>query len=252
METLQQLVDIILSGVSVWNAFVAKKLESNPLYGANLDGANLDGASLDGANLTRASLDGASLYGASLDGANLDGANLDGANLTRANLTRASLTRASLDGASLDGANLTRASLYGASLDGASLTRASLTRASLDGASLDGANLDGVKMEFFGKLLLQPHEAAGLRQYVIDGKVDGSCYEGACCCFVGSMEKLAKERQVICAIPRESSSSIEVLFQAIGAGDTPETNAVSMLIVKWLDEFVLLIEGIKSPNPPIQ
>ncbi len=111
METLEQLVEILKSGATAWNALIAAKRAVNAYYCADLSDADLRDANLRGADLS----------GANLRHANLRHANLSGANLRHANLRDADLRDANLRGADLSGANLSDADLSGAYLLGADL-----------------------------------------------------------------------------------------------------------------------------------
>ena len=118
--------------------------------------------------------------------------------------------------------------------------------ADLRGADLSGADLSDAEADFIMKCLKLPQEIKGLREALVSGKIDGSCYEGDCCCFVGTMEKLAASEQILCPIPRIADSPIERLFTAIKAGDTPKTNQVSAIIVGWIDELLDTFNKIKA------
>ncbi|PUZ25051.1 hypothetical protein DCC81_12115 [Chitinophaga parva] len=164
-----------------------------------------------------ASLDGASLYGASLDGASLDGASLDGA---------------SLRNAFLDGASLRNASLRNASLDGASL----------DGASLDGASLQPFKADLYEILVHAIPEVSDLKQAIIDGKIDGSVYQGDCACLVGTIANARRvDYEKMAGIMPQASRPAERLFAAIKKGDTPESNGIAKIVLDWIEEFELFV-----------
>jgi hypothetical protein len=173
-----------------------------------------------------------------LEEAVASGASLDGASLVGASLVGASLDGASLVGASLVGASLRNASLDGASLDDASLVGASLVGASLRNASLDGASLEPIQTDFFDVLLNAVPEIPQLRAALVEGRVDGSTYEGKCACLVGT---IANIRDVgygcLDGIEPDSDRPIERFFTSITKGDTPETSQFSALAVRWIDEF---------------
>jgi hypothetical protein len=196
---------------------------------------------------TRANLTGANLYEANLYGANLYGADLTGANLTRANLYEANLYEANLYGADLTGANLTRANLTGANLTGANLYEANLTganlyEANLTGANLTGANLDRIKYDFFGRMLMQKHEIPTLRENIISGNIDGSCYEGKCACFVGTIANAKHENYQFLNLKPDANSTTERWFLAFKPGLTPENNQITKITLQWVDEFLTLIK----------
>jgi hypothetical protein len=199
-------------------------LEKHVAEGDSLDYASLVRARLVGARLVGASLVRARLVGARLDGARLDGARLDGASLDGARLVGASLVGASLDGARLDGA-----SLVGARLDGARLV----------GASLDGANLTPIRDDLWAVLSSAPAEVEGLRLAIIEGRIEGSTYEGECACLVGTIANVRHENYLnLGALRPNSYRPAECFFLAIHKGDTPETNQFSKLALEWVDQWL--------------
>jgi uncharacterized protein YjbI with pentapeptide repeats len=213
--------------------WIRKQLSEGASF-ANLTDANLTFANLTDANLTRANLTRANLTRANLTDANLTDANLTFANLTDANLTRANLTRA----------NLTRANLTDANLTDANLTDANLTR-----ANLTRANLTPIKNDIFLVLLNAIPEIAFLKQNIIEGKIDGSVYEGDCACLNGTLyngatkinganEEIVKGNLIKC---RNASRPAERFFIAIKKGDTPSTSQHSQLALQWVEEFEKLI-----------
>jgi len=110
----------------------------------------------------------------------------------------------------------------------ADLSYANLNGADLSGANLSGANLISIFGDLIAKCFLQPKEVAGLRQFLIEGKVDGSVYEGECACFVGSLRKLDQS----CKVQADSDSFVERWFLAIKPGDTPQNSQVVAITVK--------------------
>jgi hypothetical protein len=93
-----------------------------------------------------------------------------------------------------------------------------------------------------------PAESTGLYKAVLDGKIDGSCYEGECCCFVGTVAKnMGVYYESINGLTPDSDSPTERFFMAIDKGDTPENNQVSAAVKDWLEEF-MTARGIKVPQ----
>ncbi len=225
-------------------------LRDADLHGANLHGANLYGANLYGADLRDANLHGANLYGADLRDANLHGANLYGADLRDANLYGADLRDANLYGADLHGANLYDANLYGADLHGANLRD----------ADLHGANLDNLPKDFINQcsrdilfiLGCLKSEVPALRQMLVDGKVDGSQYEGECACLIGSLANADGGMDKVCsAIPfyeKGTHNYGEMWFLNIHKGDTPKTNQFSKHAVMLCDMVVPYKKTKKASN----
>ena len=232
------------------------------LCDANLRNADLRNADLRGANLYGADLHGADLYDADLHGAKLYDADLYGANLYGANLHNANLDGANLRGANLHNANLHNANLNGAKLYGANLHGADLCGANLCGANLYGANLYKLPVDFINQcsrdilfiLSCLKSEVPYLKQSIIDGKVDGSTYEGDCACLVGTLAH-GKDTDKVCeSIPfyvKGIHNMGETFFLNIKKGDTPENNEFSAHVLKLIEMFEsgnLYTITYKEPN----
>ena len=221
---------------------------------ANLTGADLPYAELTDAELTYAELAGAYLTNANLAGANLADAELAGANLAHADLAGSKLTRANLAGAKLIGANLTDANLTDTNLAGADLTYAELaganlayanlagadlTYADLAGANLDAADLTSIEHDLWAVLLPAQSEIPGLVSALKEGRIDGSCYEGECCCLVGTIAKVrGVNYDALPGIVPDAFRPAEIWFMAIKRGDTPETSPIVRITLDWIDEFL--------------
>jgi hypothetical protein len=231
--------DTVASGLAMRHALERAVDGGADLRDANLRDANLRGADLRGANLRDADLRGADLRGADLRDANLSDANLRDANLSDADLS----------GADLRGADLRDANLRDANLRDANLRDADLRDADLSDADLSDADLGFFKTDFFDVLIRAPREIAGLREALVAGRVDGSTYEGACACFVGTISNVrgVSYESLGNGIKPNSSRPAERWFMSIRKGDTPETNQVSRVTVEWIDEFVGLLAMATVP-----
>ncbi len=147
--------------------------------------------------------------------------------------------------ANLRSADLRSANLSGADLSGADLSGADLRSADLSGADLSGADLSVFKNDMFIVLLHGIKEISFLKQNIINGKIDGSTYDGDCACLSGTLANAARfnngknEDKRIESIMncRDSSRPIEVFFMGIKKGDTPDTNQFSKLALEWVEEF---------------
>jgi uncharacterized protein YjbI with pentapeptide repeats len=220
------------------------------LRDANLRDANLRDANLRDANLSDANLSGADLRGADLRGADLRDADLSGANLSDANLRGADLRGANLRGANLRGADLRGADLRGADLRGADLSGANLRDANLSDANLHGANLKSFKADLWATLTMARHEVPALIAALRAGRVDGSQYEGACACLVGTLENAGAT-----GLPHNSSDPAEQWFLMIREGDKPGDDTgggfASAKALEWALEYCALT-GIELEAEPTQ
>lgn len=82
-----------------------------------------------------------------------------------------------------------------------------------------------------------PAEVSALRQSIVRGKINGSAYEGECCCLVGTLEH-ARGGGPGCVVPRDSGRAAEVFFMRINTGDTPETSPWSARALEIVDEWI--------------
>ena len=151
----------------------------------------------------------------------------------------ANLCSANLCYADLRSANLSSADLRYADLSSANLRSANLCSANLCSADLSSADLCSVKNDLWAVLTCAPKEAQGLRQAIIDGKIDGSTYEGDCACLVGTIANIRHCKYD--AVPKlrpDSNRPAEQFFLAIRKGDKPENNQCSKIALAWIDEWL--------------
>jgi hypothetical protein len=81
----------------------------------------------------------------------------------------------------------------------------------------------------------------------MDGKVDGSTYEGECACLVGTIANIAhKEYTDLPVLKPDSSRMAEIFFMLIKKGDTPENSRWSKLAVEWISEWLENMKLIRS------
>ena len=228
-------------------------LRDADLQDANLRDANLQDANLRRANLRRANLRDANLRDADLRDADLQDANLQDANLQDANLRGADLRDADLRRADLRDADLRRANLRGADLRDADLQDADLRGANLQDANLRGADdnprhpLFHVRRDVWSVLDITPAEVPVLREKLVAGEVNGSCYEGSCACLVGTIANVRGVAfdavEEMGGLRPDSSRPAEQWFMPIRPGDVPvdeperEGQYRAAAAVRWIDEW---------------
>ena len=102
------------------------------------------------------------------------------------------------------------------------------------------------KADFFEILAHAIPEIPSLRQSLIDGKINGTCYEGECACLVGTIAIIRKcDYGLLEGIKPDGSRPAEKWFYGIKTGDKPEDNYYSRMALEWLDEF----QGLITPKP---
>ena len=124
---------------------------------------------------------------------------------------------------------------------------ADLRGANLRGVDLRDVDLQIFKTDFFDTLLRAPKEIDGLRNALVEGRVNGLLYEGDCACLKGTIANIRQchYKELGAGMVFSASLPAEQWFTMIKEGDTPENNQASRLSVEWLDEFKLLLEAAK-------
>ena len=138
----------------------------------------------------------------------------------------------------------------------ANLREADLHGADLYGANLHGADLEKLPQDYINQcsrdmLFIFEHlksELPGLRKALIEGRVDGTQYEGECACLIGTLGNLDGGVDKVCeAIPfyeKGIHNPGEAWFLNIHKGDTPEDNQFAAHALKLID----LVIGKDAPT----
>jgi hypothetical protein len=127
--------------------------------------------------------------------------------------------------------------------------RETVQKAVETGASLRDANLTPIKNDLFIVLLHGLKEISHLKSALVEGRIDGSTYDGECSCLSGTLHSGAikndgpqeKDRIKCIMDVRDSNRPIERFFLGINKGDTPENNQAAKIVLEWIDEFEKLI-----------
>ena len=141
--------------------------------------------------------------------------------------------------ANLSKANLSKANLSEANLSKANLSKANLSKANLSKADLSKANLTQIRDDLWAVLSAVPAEAEGLRLALLEGRVNGTAYEGECACLVGTIANIRGcSYKSLANLAPNSARSSERFFLNIAPGHTPETSPVVKQVVEWIDVWL--------------
>ena len=141
--------------------------------------------------------------------------------------------------AEMRGANLQDDNLQYANLGDANLRGAYLQGAYLQYANLTLADLTEIKADVFRVLDAAPAEVEGLLLALREGRIDGSQYEGACACLVGTIANLRDcNYKSLPGLEPDSSSPSERWFLAIQRGSTPASSPVAAITEEWILEWL--------------
>jgi len=87
-------------------------------------------------------------------------------------------------------------------------------------------------------LTLFPSEVEGLKLALRAGKVNGRLYEGPCACLIGTIANVRGcYYRDLPGIEPDANRPAEEWFTLIREGDTPETSAVVLLTLAWIEEW---------------
>ena len=86
-------------------------------------------------------------------------------------------------------------------------------------------------------------EIAALKQSLIEGKIDGTQYEGTCACFKGTIANArhCKFNELVGLEPDGNSPS-ELWYFGIKKGDTPENSLIAKITLEWIEEFEQILK----------
>lgn len=151
-------------------------------------------------------------------------ADLRGTDLSDADLSDADLSGTDLRGTDLRGANLSDADLRGTNLSGTNLRDAYLSGTNLRGTNLSDAYLSDAqfrsfKADMWMTLTQNPREVLGLIAALRAGRINGSQYQGACACLVGTIANLAGTPYD--TLDHNANNPAELWFAMISEGDKP-------------------------------
>lgn len=238
--------DKILFEHSCPNNTIVKTIEAAVHQDISLENANLSYLDLSNMDIAYAE---ANLSRANLTGSNLSDSILCNVNLEHAFLDKAILRQTDLSGANLSYASFDNSFLFDTDLSYACLNHSSFINTYLNGVDLTGitfidANLTPIKNDFFRILLRAIPEIHNLAKALIDGKIDGSVYNGDCACLCGTLEKSKNCRiRENVYVERNCDSPIESFFKNINPGDNIENSEYVKQVFRWLIEFDEYING---------
>jgi uncharacterized protein YjbI with pentapeptide repeats len=198
------------------------------------------GTTIRDADLSEMDLSGVSFYNSSFYNSSFD----------NSSFYNSSFYNSSFDNSSFDNSSFDNSSFYNSSFYNSSFYNSSFYNSSFDNSTikfLEEANqiglLDFIRDDYWAILIAAGHEVPGIRAAIIEGRIDGSAYEGTCACLCGTIANIrGVNYKALEAIKPNSNRPVERFFANIKKGDTPETNISSKYALQWLDEFVLKVE----------
>lgn len=115
-----------------------------------------------------------------------------------------------------------------------------------------GADLTPFRDDIWAVLSSAPAEVPALLAAVRDGRIDGTCYEGACACLVGTIANARGcEYNAVPGLVPNSQRMAETWFWNITPGDTPASNIYAQYAEQWIAEWLERIQhAFGAPAQP--
>ena len=166
---------------------------------------------------------------------------LEFADLRNCDLRNCDFRNCDLKNCNLENADLRNCDFRNAYLKNCDLKNADFRNCDFRNANLESADLTDFKEDFFEILSKAPNEIGGLKKALINGNINGSTYEGDCCCLVGTIANVrgCDYANLEGIIPNDSRPA-ERWFFGIKVGDTPKNSKIAKITLDWINEYETL------------
>jgi uncharacterized protein YjbI with pentapeptide repeats len=214
---------------------------------ANLSDMDLSGVSFDNSRFYNSRFDNSRFDNSSFDNSRFDNSRFDNSSFDNSRFYNSRFDNSGFYNSRFDNSRFYNSRFDNSRFDNSSFDNSRFDNSSFDNSSFDSVSaesalktgaLESVKNDFFGRMLRQKNEVPFLKQAIIDGKINGSQYEGDCCCFVGTIAKAAHcNYKELPKLKPDSDSPTEKWFMALRPGYTPANNSVAKITFDWIEEF---------------
>jgi uncharacterized protein YjbI with pentapeptide repeats len=241
------LSEMNLSGIS---------FDNSRFYNSSFDNSRFDNSSFYNSRFYNSSFDNSSFYNSSFYNSRFYNSSFDNSSFYNSSFYNSRFYNSSFDNSSFYNSSFYNSRFYNSSFDNSSFYNSSFYNSRFYNSSFDSKTIelarkndqlkmfDSYKADFWMILLIRKHEIAGLKDALIKGMVNGSTYEGACACLVGTFANIlhVNYKNVPRLMP-DSSRPAERWFYMIKKDDTPENNAIVKLTIEWIEEFEMLLNA---------
>jgi uncharacterized protein YjbI with pentapeptide repeats len=222
--------------------FYNSRFDNSSFYNSRFDNSSFDNSRFDNSRFDNSSFDNSRFYNSRFDNSGFYNSRFDNSRFYNSRFDNSSFYNSSFDNSRFDNSRFDNSRFYNSSFDNSRFDNSRFDNSSFDSVSAESAlktgALESVKNDFFGRMLRQKNEVPFLKQAIIDGKINGSQYEGDCCCFVGTIAKAAHcNYKELPKLKPDSDSPTEKWFMALRPGYTPANNSVAKITFDWIEEF---------------
>jgi uncharacterized protein YjbI with pentapeptide repeats len=262
------------SGVEIeGGAFARSSFDGSSFDGSSFDGSSFDGSSFVDSSFARSSFARSSFVDSSFARSSFVDSSFARSSFARSSFVDSSFARSSFvdssfarssfvdssfDGSSFDGSSFVDSSFARSSFDGSSFVDSSFARSSFVDSSFDGSSFESIPAEYknqvrddlWAVLSAAPNEVEGLRKALAEGRVNGSTYQGACACLVGTIANVRGcDYRELGILQPNSNRLAELWFISINKGNTPDDNPFSRLALEWVDQWLVNVRAAFGPKP---
>ena len=247
-----------LSGIDFSNStFYNSKFYNSKFYNSTFYNSTFDNSTFDNSTFYNSKFDNSKFYNSTFDNSKFynskfynstfDNSTFDNSTFYNSKFDNSKFYNSKFDNSKFYNSTFDNSKFYNSTFYNSTFDNSTFDKSSAEGALNSGA-FDSIKADFMYRMLKQKNEVPFLREKIIAGEIDGTCYEGECCCFVGTIAKAANcNYEKLPNLKPDSSSPTELWFYAFRKGYTPDNNEIAKITLGWIDEFLFLIQATPAP-----
>ena len=194
---------------------------------------------------------GVDLSGYVLDGVSFDNSSFYNSRFYNSSFDNSSFYNSSFYNSSFYNSRFYNSSFYNSRFYNSSFDNSRFYNSRFDNKTVENIVKDGQehifaisKNDVWAILLPAKNEIAGLKNALIEGKINGTAYTGDCACLVGTIAKVRQcDYELMPHITPDGGRPAEMWFRGIDPGMTPENSPKVKLTMKWIDEFESLLNA---------
>jgi len=222
-------------------AYAGKKIVGVDLSGYVLDGVSFDNSSFYNSRFYNSSFDNSSFYNSSFYNSSFYNSRF-----YNSSFYNSRFYNSSFDNSSFYNSRFYNSRFYNSSFDNSRFYNSSFDNKTVENIVKDGQeHIFAIsKNDVWAILLPAKNEIAGLKNALIEGKINGTAYTGDCACLVGTIAKVRQcDYELMPHITPDGGRPAEMWFRGIDPGMTPENSPKVKLTMKWIDEFESLLNA---------
>jgi uncharacterized protein YjbI with pentapeptide repeats len=242
------LSNLDLSGIDFSNSkfdnstFDNSKFYNSKFYNSKFYNSTFDNSKFYNSKFYNSTFDNSTFYNSKFYNSTFDNSKFYNSKFYNSTFDNSTFYNSKFYNSTFDNSTFYNSKFYNSTFDNSKFYNSKFYNSTFDSPSFislkESGALEPIRCDFFGRMLILKKEVPALRQALVDGKVNGSAYEGECSCFMGTVANARHcKYNAIPELKPDINSDTERWFMAISKGDTPETSPIVKQTVEWIDEF---------------